>query len=366
MDNHIDGVIAGASEFNIDKVRKLTKKLGMPLYCKNDSAWNTSRNKRVFKDVCKNCGVSVATDYYVDESMSDEELGQVQFPVVVKPVDASGNRGQSFCFNVDELREGLRHAHEVSNDSCIIVERMLEGPEYTGYYAIADGEPRFLFFTAEHHQPEYASNLYSIKNTTACHLKQYLKDIDEGVKKAFKEIGCSDGIAFVDCMFDKDGHFYVLEMGYRMGGPVLYIMHDKISGFNTIRWILETTLGVKHTEEDLPKELYAYKQCCASYNLFTNQAGLIDSIEGLDKVEALDNVILDMPKRAGNSVREYANMGVIRIIGDNCQDVCDTVEYINSVLFVKNKDGENMFIKFDDFKTLTDEYNEGLKQFGLD
>ena len=38
VDNHIDGVIAGASEFNIDKVRKLTKKLGMPLYCKNDSA----------------------------------------------------------------------------------------------------------------------------------------------------------------------------------------------------------------------------------------------------------------------------------------------------------------------------------------
>ena len=361
----IDGLLAGASEFNLEKVRTIASDLGLSVYCANDRAWDISRNKRAFKDLCIAHGVAVAQDYHLTDEMRDEDLAQVIYPVMVKPVDSSGNRGQSYCFNEEQLRKGFKAAREVTSHEEIIVERMLRGPEYTGYFLIADGEASFMFYTAEHHQPGYASNLYSIKNTTACHLKEFEAEIVPGIKKVLHDAGCTDGIAFVDCMFDEDGHFYVLEMGYRLGGPVLYIMHDRISGFNTMKWMIETALGVMHTKEDLPSELYAFKDFAASYNLFTNQSGQIASIEGLDIVEKMDNVVLDMPKRAGSSVREHANMGVIRILGKSCEEVCSRIAEINKVLFVYNSHGENMFIKFDDFEGLEKEYLQGLKEFNL-
>lgn len=85
----VDAIITGASDFNIEKSRELCKRLGLPLYCDNDDAWEISTNKRLFKDLCKQTGAPVAEDYFLSGEPTEEELTKIQFPVVVKPVDLS-------------------------------------------------------------------------------------------------------------------------------------------------------------------------------------------------------------------------------------------------------------------------------------
>lgn len=46
----IDGVMAGASEFNLENARHICKRLNLPLYCESDNAWSIARDKRKFKD----------------------------------------------------------------------------------------------------------------------------------------------------------------------------------------------------------------------------------------------------------------------------------------------------------------------------
>lgn len=338
----------------------------MPLYCESDNAWNTARDKSRFKKLCKECGVPVAKDYYITEALTEEELSQVVYPVVVKPVDMSGNRGMSFCNNREELITGYKYARSISENETIVVERQLEGPEYTGYYVLADGEIELSYYTSAHHQKGELHNLYSFENTTLCHLKQYLEEVNEGIIEVFKRAGCRDGVAWIETMYDRDGHFYVLEMGYRFAGPVLYTMHDKISGFNTIKWMIECALGVKHTKEELPKmNIAKYRECVGSYNLFTNCEGEIKEIKGLDEVKSLPNVVIDIPKREGGRVRFHANMGVVRIYGRDCNEMCETVKKINHLLTINNKQCANMFIRFDDFETVKREYEEGMQEFEL-
>ena len=122
----VNGVICGVSEFNLEMCMALCKRLGLQCYC-TPEAWHYSRDKSDFKALCRSLGAPLPTDYYLSEELRDEELLSVKFPVVVKPVDLSCNRGISYCYNKEELINAYRYARSVSKSSKIVVERMLKG-----------------------------------------------------------------------------------------------------------------------------------------------------------------------------------------------------------------------------------------------
>ncbi len=359
----VDALMFGASDFNIWNARLVCRELDLPIYCESDYACAVARDKGEFKRICKSIGAPVAEDYYLTDALTDEELNTVRYPVVVKPVDKSGNRGMSYCNNREELIEGYKKAREISAKE-IIVERQLHGKEYNVHYVLADGHARLLYFSSTHHEPGKPENLYSFKVTTSHHLKQYIEEVNDSVIAVIEKSECCEGIVWFDCMRDDDGHFYLLEMGYRFGGVMTYVPYEKVTGFNTVKWMLECALGVKHTEADLPPALNSVLSGCAcSYNLFSRCEGKIASIEGLNEIEKMPNVFVDIPKREGNSVRLAACMGLLGIYGENIEAVCDSLKRVNSLLRTRNQDGDNMFIYFDDYDALREEYYAGLKQF---
>lgn len=362
-EENISALMFGASDFNVWNARKVCKQLNLPIYCESDYACRVARDKGEFKRICKAVGAPVATDYYLTDALSQEELNDVVFPVVVKPVDKSGNRGMSYCSNRDELIAGYKSAREIS-DKEIIVERQLHGKEYNVHYVLADGHARLLYFSSTHHEPGEAENLYSFKCTTSQHLKQYIDEINESAIAVIEKAECKEGIVWFDCIRDDDGHFYLLEMGYRFGGVMTYVPYEKVTGFNTVKWMLECALGVDHKEANLPPVLDSVLTgCAASYNLFSRRDGEIKEIEGLDKIAELPGVFIDIPKREGNSVRLNACMGLLGIFGSDIEEVCDRLKEVNSLLYTRNDVGENMFIKFDDYDSLREEYYTGIKQF---
>ena len=362
-ERNITALMFGASDFNVWNARKVCKTLGLPIYCESDYACRVARDKGEFKRICKSVGAPVAQDYYLTDKLTDDELDQIVYPVVVKPVDKSGNRGMSYCSCRDELIRGYKAAREIT-DNEIIVERRLHGSEYNVHYVLADGHARLLYFSATHHEPGEAENLYSFKCTTSLHLEQYLKEANESVIQAIKKAECREGIVWVDCIRDDDGHFYLLEMGYRFGGVMTYVPYEKVTGFNTVKWMVECAAGARHKEEDLPPALStALTGCAASYNLFARYGGEIAQIEGLEEIERIPGVFVDIPKRTGNTVRSGACMGLLGIYGENIEVLCDRLRKVNDIFRMKNRSGENMFIFFDDYRTLRAEYYEGLEQF---
>lgn len=143
-----------------------------------------------------------------------------------------------------------------------------------------------------------------------------------------------------------------------------YAPYEKVTGFNTVKWMLECAIGVKHSEKDLPSVLNRMQTgCAASYNLFSCREGEIVSIEGLKEIEEIPGVFVDIPKREGNSVRLDACMGLVGIYGEDIEKVCASLKKVNASLKIKDKSGDNMFIYYDDYDTLHEEYYTGLIQF---
>ena len=359
----VSAVMFGASDFNIGNARELCRRLGLPIYCADDYAWRVARDKGEFKRICRAVGAPVAEDYPLSDALSAEELDRIPLPAVVKPVDKSGNRGMSYCDTRQELIEGYRKARSVS-DGQILVERRLRGKEYNVHYVLADGEARLLYFSSTHHEPGEAENLYSFKVTTSEHLRQWLDEVDEKAVYVLKRAGCREGIAWFDCIRDEDGHFYLLEMGHRFGGVMTYVPYRQVTGFDTVRWMLECALGQHHEEAGLPPALStALSGCAASYNLFSRRSAEIGTIEGLEEIAAMPDVFIDMPKREGSSVREKACMGLLGLYGADAADLCRKLEQVNSTLEIRDCAGEELFIRFDDLASLRQEYENGLREF---
>lgn len=367
IEENITAIMFGASDFNIENARILCKRLNLPIYCNDENAWKAARNKSVFKEICKQTGAPVATDYYINDDLSEKDLKTVEYPVVVKPVDKSGNRGMSYCHNQDELISAYKKAREISDNERIIVERCLKGIEYNINYVCANGEIRLLSFSRLHHEPGQLSNLYSFEIACEYHLKQFLEEVNEHLIATFKKAGCKEGIVWVDAIRDSnDGKFYLLEMGYRFPGALLHAPYNDVTGFSSVKWMLECALGVKHTVEDMPLPLNnVLDGFAASLHLFTNHEAKLGKIEGLDNLIDQPNIYIDMPKREGGFVREYACMGLIGVYAKTFEELCATLDWINSTLKITDENGENVLIYFDDYETLEKEYHSGRKQFKI-
>lgn len=363
----IKGIITGASDFNITCARQLCKRLNLPIYCENDYAWKVARDKSEFKKVCNLVGAPVAKGYTINDELTREQLDAIEYPVVVKPVDKSGNRGMSYCSNEAELLEAYKNARSVSSNPNIVCERQLHGPEWTVYYLLADGQAQLFYFAKEHHQPGELANLYTIMNSSSHHLKQYLEEMNDKVIEVFKQANFTEGLAWVETMLDDDGKFYLIECGYRFGGDMENICYEKVSGFNSIKWMIDTAVGKKHTIKDLPAPLTtAHKACSATYHLFANKDAIITKIEGLDKIEANGNVYVDMPKREGSKVFDRACMGIVRIYGETHLKMIEKIKYITDNLKIYDENGEELFIKFTDYKSISDDFEAGLLEFGVE
>ena len=365
--NGISAIMYGASDFNVSNARILCKRLGLPMYCADELPWSASRNKGLFKQYCKENGVRVPDDYYFSsDELTDEEIDKVRFPVVVKPVDKSGNRGISFCNSKEELREGYRAAREISDNPTIIVEKKLSGSTHNICYVVASGEIRLISYTESSHDAEQPHYVYSFSRNTNRFLKQYIEDVNEGVIKTFKALGCKDGIVWVDAIRDEEEKmFYILEMGYRFPAAVASCpLYERTSGFNPVRWMIECALGVKHNANNMPAGLTApYTSFTALAYMFTKKIGIISRIQGIGMIKSLPNVFIDMPKGIGAQTRELATIALFHIYAQDCWELVDTLKRINDCFRVYDENGENLLIYFKDYDSIFATERESMLEY---
>lgn len=362
----ITSVICGVSEFNLEMTMELCKRLGLKSYC-TPEAWHYSRDKADFKEFCRRLGAPIATDYCLSDDLTDEELNSVQFPVVVKPVDMSGNRGITYCYNKQELIDAYHYARGLSKNPKIIVERMLRGREWYSYYAIAKGEIRQIALNAMEAQPNELKNLYSLTTTVTDNVEKFTKEINPFIEKVLKEIGCKEGIAWVQVMLDDDGNFYIIEMGYRLPGDMPFMSYPQMFGFDSIKWLTDYSRGISNTIEMLPPaQEHAYKKCGCGYSLWTNKAGKIASINGIEEILKIPGISYYSLYQVGEEFSIHRPLGVIGIYAENCEEFCNKIIKINNTISIIDENGSDVIIRYTNVDYLKCNYKKGLEEIDFE
>ncbi len=361
LENGITHVFAGVSEFNLDHALELSEQLNLPYYCTRE-AWSFARSKYRIKQLCKELEIPVAEDYTITEIDNTEQTDKVKYPVVVKPSDSCGNAGISFCMDYDDLRRGYMAVGDISADPHIIVEQMLSGTEYCSVYVLAGGECRLLTLRTAFKEPGYPTNLYVFGSTAADCVEEYNRQVNDRIIRLFKKIGCTEGIVWAQLIRGEDGVFKMLEIGYRFPADMFFDSFRGISGFDTVRWMMEAAVGIRHRAEDLPPAQTSQPVKCASvYMLFADRDCVISRISGVYELNRIPWITAELIRGIEDNVRRHSLLGRITFASSNAEEACRMMERICRDIFIEDQDGQNIVIRFTDLDLFRKSYQQGLK-----
>lgn len=361
ISNCVNAIFCGVSGYNISFCMELCKRLKLPFYS-SESARKISIDKALFKQKCREIGAPVAKDYFVSDDFLEEEIKDIQYPVVVKPVDQGANLGISFCNNLAELKDAFKLVRSVSNNPAIIVERKINGEEWFSSYAIKHGEVRFLSLNAMYHEPGYPSSVYCITTTATHHIEQYLKEINPKIEELLKHIGCTEGYAWVQVMRDNDdGKFYIIEMGYRLDGDLLYLPLKNLIDYDVTKVMIDYACGINSDDNILPEpQQKAMKKIGVGQRLWTSKECTITKIEGFDIIENIPGTNVEMRRNIGDHEDIFRPLGTITYTADNIDEMIKMINLINETVHIYDENYEDVLIKFTDTETIKKAYFEGL------
>jgi D-alanine-D-alanine ligase len=144
-------------------------------------------NKKVAKEVYRDCGLMVAKDVVLrnGEDFSLREIGQTLGSwTVVKPIAEGSSLGMSVCRTDKELMAGLRKAFDV--DPVVLVEEYISGREVTGC-VLGGAEIRALPLVEILPGPSHSFFDYEAKYTKGATEEKCPADLSESLTEKAQE-----------------------------------------------------------------------------------------------------------------------------------------------------------------------------------
>lgn len=285
-EKNIDGVFCGPSEFNIRNLIKVCEKTGLPCYA-NMTQWDNCANKDVFTQYCTLYDVDCPREYDVDEFSSEEELLQLDYPVIVKPVDRSSSIGISVVEDMSTIRKACHDAMEASNIKRIIVEKYIEndGELFGVRYFLKDGIafPYLLIDTYVADPIHKVSLISAVTLAPSKHIEYYMKNMDMKVREMLRGMGLKNGTVFIQAL-PYDGKIYFHEMGFRLSGGLIYKMTEPLMGINDMQMMIRYALGGEMITEDEQKKVdLTFEGRAGAQLMIPLTSGVIGKIEGIEK-----------------------------------------------------------------------------------
>ncbi|MBQ6382440.1 MAG: ATP-grasp domain-containing protein [Clostridia bacterium] len=350
-EENVNAVFSGVSEFNLDRVKQLAGRLNLPCYIE-DEPWKYARNKQLFKEKCKEIGIPVVDEYTLSDPPCRDEMNKIEYPVVVKPVDGSGNRGVSICYNEEEMLEAYQKARTISEKD-ILVERYITGEESWNNFYVAENEICCVARNRAFKQPGYPTFLYSIGVSAMEDNQEFMEQINEKCVKLFRSIGCRNGIAWIQFIRDANGRYYAIEMAHRMNAGETSTLNEEGQGFNPVRWMLDTALGIEHRAAMIPAlRQPPYKKAYCLYFLFADRPGIVCSMKGFKELDK-NRFLISNVVQEGDHINRYNLISRIAFNAQNSTDLCDTIRMINEKVRILDENGENIYIQYNNIDILS-------------
>jgi biotin carboxylase len=170
----------------------------------------------------------------------ERALEEVGLPAVVKPVDGSGQRGVTEIRRAEELAPAVERALAASRAGAAVLERYVEGDEYTVNGFLLEGEyfPMSVTQRLLHPPPPLG----------VCIAHRYPSRFDgepalfELAHAASTAVGIESGPSYVQVRIEA-GRPWVIEVGARLGGGKDAELANLVTGFDAIRanvlWALD-------------------------------------------------------------------------------------------------------------------------------
>jgi len=354
-EEHVTGVFAGIHEICLDMAKELAKRLDLPFYA-SDEGWACARNKTRFKDHCIAVGLDVPKRYYVTEAFEPEILAEIQYPVIVKPVDSSAQRGLSLCHNEEELRIAYKKALGFSASKNILVEDFFTGEEIIIEYHYVEGKHLLTSMGGMIKKLINGRENTMVAPMTDRFYAEYMEKCHDKMCEAFRRMDVTDGSYFLQAIYN-NGRFYFLEFGYRLDGPGTWLLQEPVFGYNKVNLMVDLALGRKSDMSWATDEKLRRDERRGLIYFSWLEPGKIAEIRGVEELEQVEGIEFVFKRfSVGDVIERVDNMFQIAyyidVVGKDNADMIEKVKLINEKLAVIDENGNDLFIRFDDYDAL--------------
>ena len=182
----MDGVLNVCIDPAQRPYQEICEKLDLPCFG-NKKQFQVLTDKRAFKDFCIMNGVDIIPEYKIE----DIKKGNIEYPILIKPVDSRGSRGQTVCYSIETTNEAIQYAKKESSNGEVIIEKYMVGKQdFTMSYLVVDKEP-YLIRTADRFLGKEEDGLnkqciFTISPSSSTEL--YLNNVDYHVRQFIKSL----------------------------------------------------------------------------------------------------------------------------------------------------------------------------------
>ena len=309
--NPVDGVLNFCIDYAQHSHYRVCHALGFPCYGKEDH-YNIFTNKELFKKTCIENGVDVIPEY------SEENLEDIEFPVLVKPAESSGSRGLAICHNKDKLLVAIEHAKRESRNGKVLIEKYMAGkPDFEIAYFVNCGKA-YLAYMGDRYSGRKEDNL---NRQCICfvgpskYLDIYLQNVHPRMVKMIESLGLETAPLFFQGFLDGDTvRFY--DPGIRFPGDEFNSILKASTGMDFMSALVKYALtGNAGIEDCSLKGIYTLNGMNGAILLVSAGAGTITTFEGLDSIRALPTTV--------SAVQKKFIGDTIKLTGDVQQRICE-------------------------------------------
>ena len=355
-EENFDGVITAFNERLGPIVRKLADRLGMYTPFSVEQL-QMSTNKKYFKHTCQKYGVPVPKEYAIDE-IEDIYKQDVEYPVIVKPVDSASSVGVMPCFTQSDLETGYKNAIAHSKRREVIIEQYLPYDEINMTYIAQNGDIQLAavhdrYFNTEQKSATKAPDLYIYPSR---YTNLILEKYNDRIINMLKGIGVQNGSLFIQAVVCR-GELYCYEAGMRLNGCKTYQILEYENNYNTFEHLMEYaltgTLG-EHVQFN-PK----FKRWYATVNVLGIPGKTINEVKGeqalnsypwLVHIARRDGVGHTIPSdSAGTLVQDTTR---IHVVADSKEELIERIDKVNELFQMLDKDGKSVLLKPHDTKEI--------------
>ena len=332
----VQGVLAGFSEFRVDNMIKLSGLLNLPCVLTEEQL-SVTRDKRQFKDLCCAYGIPVVKEYELDD--------EVEFPVIIKPVDRAGSIGINVAENREELVAFHKIAMDLSPSKNVVIEKFIrDGIKVDSYYYVKDSDISLLGIsdTVMCTGTAGAPILQKAWTFPCASQDSYMKNLDPKVRKMISGIGIKDGYITLSAFYC-DGEYYMFEAGFRLSGEHSYHYYNKLSGVNYIDDMIDFALQNERTSEFKEFLTFEDRPLSTILNIF-GLDGKIGTILKPDvpEVDVIQEYYVKEGETVANSTDVFKKIAMMTIFAQDREQMAHSIRRVNDGLAITSEDGSDM------------------------
>lgn len=278
IDEKVDFVITVCADQVLQVVAQVAEELGLPWYIDYETAENVSKKSYMKKIFWEN-GVPT-TKFVILAEFDAEKLAHLEYPLIVKPVDAYSSRGVAKVTNEDELRAAFDIAVNISRTKTAIVEEFAEGDEVSVDIYVEEGKAHILCLTNLYKIGEDGKFIINRSRIPALVSEDIAEQITDAAQKIAAAFGLRNTPMLVQLITDGK-KINVVEFCARTGGGIKFLMIKKFSGFDVVKAVVDLTLGEKPHVGEIQKP----KNITVNEFVYCNP-GVLDHVEGFEELLA--------------------------------------------------------------------------------